>query len=169
MASSDVKGCETALREVRRRCAGGRLIAVDYTHPSAVNANVEFYSKNGLNFVMGTTGGDRSGRAGLCARLCAFVYFFNLHITAQSDPVVLIVFSARTVVGSHQWGINDCDRVCMYNMYVFVFHCLCVGSVYCVCGCMCMYVCDVYVCFIFMCVNVFFCFVFLLSTLDITI
>jgi len=35
------------------------FISVDYTHPSAVNENAEFYCSNGLNFVMGTTGGDR--------------------------------------------------------------------------------------------------------------
>ncbi|MCG6910789.1 MAG: dihydrodipicolinate reductase [Deltaproteobacteria bacterium] len=35
------------------------FIAVDYTHPSAVNENALFYAGNGLPFVMGTTGGDR--------------------------------------------------------------------------------------------------------------
>jgi 4-hydroxy-tetrahydrodipicolinate reductase len=35
-------------------------ISIDYTHPSAVNANADFYCKHGLNFVMGTTGGDRT-------------------------------------------------------------------------------------------------------------
>jgi len=35
------------------------FISVDYTHPSAVNSNAEFYCKNSLPFVMGTTGGDR--------------------------------------------------------------------------------------------------------------
>ncbi|MBW2410457.1 MAG: dihydrodipicolinate reductase [Deltaproteobacteria bacterium] len=35
------------------------FLSVDYTHPSAVNGNAEFYCKNGLHFVMGTTGGDR--------------------------------------------------------------------------------------------------------------
>jgi 4-hydroxy-tetrahydrodipicolinate reductase len=34
-------------------------IIVDYTQPEAVNRNVELYYKYGLNFVMGTTGGDR--------------------------------------------------------------------------------------------------------------
>lgn len=34
-------------------------ISVDYTHPSAVNSNAEFYCQNNLPFVMGTTGGDR--------------------------------------------------------------------------------------------------------------
>jgi len=35
------------------------LIAVDYTHPNAVNGNAEFYVKHKIPFVMGTTGGDR--------------------------------------------------------------------------------------------------------------
>ncbi len=35
------------------------LVAIDYTHPSAVNANALFYVENNLPFVMGTTGGDR--------------------------------------------------------------------------------------------------------------
>lgn len=37
----------------------GRFITIDFTHPSAVNANAAFYCKHGLPFVMGTTGGDR--------------------------------------------------------------------------------------------------------------
>lgn len=36
-----------------------RLLAIDYTHPSAVNANGRFYVKHNIPFVMGTTGGDR--------------------------------------------------------------------------------------------------------------
>ena len=36
-----------------------RFITVDYTHPSSVNENCEFYCRYGLPFVMGTTGGDR--------------------------------------------------------------------------------------------------------------
>lgn len=35
------------------------VLAVDYTHPSAVNSNAAFYAENRLPFVMGTTGGDR--------------------------------------------------------------------------------------------------------------
>lgn len=38
----------------------GIFLSVDYTHPSAVNTNAEFYCKYQLPFVMGTTGGDRS-------------------------------------------------------------------------------------------------------------
>ena len=36
------------------------FISVDYTHPSAVNPNADFYCGHGLPFVMGTTGGDRT-------------------------------------------------------------------------------------------------------------
>ena len=35
------------------------FISVDYTHPSAVNSNADFYCQYNLPFVMGTTGGDR--------------------------------------------------------------------------------------------------------------
>lgn len=35
------------------------LVCIDYTHPSAVNSNAEFYIKHKIPFVMGTTGGDR--------------------------------------------------------------------------------------------------------------
>jgi len=35
------------------------FISIDYTHPTAVNSNAEFYCKTVLPFVMGTTGGDR--------------------------------------------------------------------------------------------------------------
>jgi 4-hydroxy-tetrahydrodipicolinate reductase len=38
----------------------GAFLSVDYTHPSAVNANAAFYCKHQLPFVMGSTGGDRS-------------------------------------------------------------------------------------------------------------
>jgi 4-hydroxy-tetrahydrodipicolinate reductase len=37
----------------------GPFISVDYTHPTAVNANAAFYCQHQLPFVMGTTGGDR--------------------------------------------------------------------------------------------------------------
>jgi len=37
----------------------GPFVTVDYTHPTAVDANVAFYCANDLPFVMGTTGGNR--------------------------------------------------------------------------------------------------------------
>jgi len=37
----------------------GSLVCIDFTHPSAVNGNAEWYAEHQLPFVMGTTGGDR--------------------------------------------------------------------------------------------------------------
>lgn len=51
------------------------LIAVDYTHPTAVNRNAELYCQAGLSFVMGTTGGDRNLLAETVQRcdICAVI------------------------------------------------------------------------------------------------
>jgi 4-hydroxy-tetrahydrodipicolinate reductase len=43
------------------------LIVVDYTHPTAVNGNSEYYVSKKLPFVMGTTGGDRDALKELLA------------------------------------------------------------------------------------------------------
>lgn len=48
---------ETGMDTIQRRM--GDVISVDFTHPSAVNDNADFYCRRGLPFVMGTTGGDR--------------------------------------------------------------------------------------------------------------
>ncbi len=48
---------EARIAEVKARYPA--CICVDFTHPSAVNANAAFYCQQGLPFVMGTTGGDR--------------------------------------------------------------------------------------------------------------
>ena len=63
----DIEGQPIAL--IRPEDRGARIdgvktdypecICVDFTHPSAVNANAAFYCDQGLPFVMGTTGGDR--------------------------------------------------------------------------------------------------------------
>ncbi len=42
------------------KTAEGAFFSVDYTHPNAVNDNASFYCNNGIPFVMGTTGGDRT-------------------------------------------------------------------------------------------------------------
>jgi 4-hydroxy-tetrahydrodipicolinate reductase len=48
---------EELVQELKR--AHGSFISVDFTHPSSVNTNAEFYCAQELPFVMGTTGGDR--------------------------------------------------------------------------------------------------------------
>lgn len=51
------------------------FITVDYTHPTAVNDNVEFYCRHRLPFVMGTTGGDREAirKRVLDSDICAVI------------------------------------------------------------------------------------------------
>jgi 4-hydroxy-tetrahydrodipicolinate reductase len=61
------------------------FITVDYTHPTAVNANAELYNALGLPFVMGTTGGERS-------RLIESV-------TAAGTPAVIAPNMAKQIVG----------------------------------------------------------------------
>jgi len=48
---------DSQIKEIQLKYPG--LVAVDYTHPTAVNTNAKFYTQNGIPFVMGTTGGDR--------------------------------------------------------------------------------------------------------------
>jgi len=48
---------ETELNQIIEKHTS--FISIDYTHPTAVNTNAEFYCKNIFPFVMGTTGGDR--------------------------------------------------------------------------------------------------------------
>lgn len=58
--SSDEAEIEAAiLGGLREACGPKDLLAIDYTHPSAVNGNGRFYATHGVPFVMGTTGGDR--------------------------------------------------------------------------------------------------------------
>lgn len=45
------------INEIKKR--EGVFISIDYSHPSAVNSNADFFCSNSLPFVMGTTGGDR--------------------------------------------------------------------------------------------------------------
>jgi len=63
----------------------GPFLSVDFTHPSAVNPNAEFYCHAGLPFVMGTTGGDRQ-------RLVKTV-------TASSITAVIAPNMAKQIVG----------------------------------------------------------------------
>jgi len=65
--------------------AHGGFIAVDFTHPSAVNANAEFYCQFGIPFVMGTTGGDRE----------------KLQQTVSASPIAAVIAPnmAKQIVG----------------------------------------------------------------------
>lgn len=47
------------LEKTRSKFGDDAILAIDYTHPSAVNSNAKFYAEQKIPFVMGTTGGDR--------------------------------------------------------------------------------------------------------------
>ena len=63
----------------------GSFISVDFTHPTAVNDNAEFYCAQALPFVMGTTGGDRER-----LRRC---------VEASHIPAVIAPNMAKQIVG----------------------------------------------------------------------
>jgi 4-hydroxy-tetrahydrodipicolinate reductase len=63
----------------------GQFLSVDFTHPSAVNPNAEFYCRAGLPFVMGTTGGDRQKLVDT--------------VTASSITAVIAPNMAKQIVG----------------------------------------------------------------------
>ncbi|MCF8069165.1 MAG: dihydrodipicolinate reductase [Desulfobacterales bacterium] len=63
----------------------GDFICVDYTHPSAVNSNAEFYCANKIPFVMGTTGGDRDK--------------LNQSVCDSDIPAVIAPNMAKQIVG----------------------------------------------------------------------
>ena len=48
---------DAAMEEVKK--AHPDVIVIDFTHPTAVNPNADFYAKHKLPYIMGTTGGDR--------------------------------------------------------------------------------------------------------------
>ena len=61
------------------------FIAIDYTHPTAVNSNALFYTQNQIPFVMGTTGGDREQ--------------LELVVKNSSTPAVIAPNMAKQIVG----------------------------------------------------------------------
>ncbi len=63
----------------------GQFIIIDYTHPSAVNENMEFYIRHSIPFVMGTTGGDLS--------------LLNRMLSESSISAVIAPNMAKQIVG----------------------------------------------------------------------
>lgn len=74
---------ETAIQDIQQRFS--RFIAVDYTHPSAVNANARFYIRHQIPFVMGTTGGDRQA--------------LETEVSQGDTPAVIAPNMAKQIVG----------------------------------------------------------------------
>ena len=57
--SSNKEELVAMIEGTKTACGEKNVLAIDYTHPSAVNSNAQFYVEQKLPFVMGTTGGDR--------------------------------------------------------------------------------------------------------------
>lgn len=97
---------------------GVTLIAIDFTHPTAVNSNAELYTKLKLPFVMGTTGGDRealekcvsdSGTYALIApNMCKQIVALQAMMEYMSEQFPA-AFNGYTldIVESHQNGKAD--------------------------------------------------------------
>lgn len=94
------------------------LVAIDYTHPSAVNANADFYARHAIPFVMGTTGGDRealfqtvrqsSTSAVIAPNMAKQIVGFQamMAYAAQNFPGLFEGYSLR-IEESHQAGKAD--------------------------------------------------------------
>jgi len=104
------------INEIKKK--EGSFISIDYTHPSAVNSNAEFFCSNSLPFVMGTTGGDRKKLAetvfssGICAiispNMAKQIVGFQamMEYAAETFPDLFRGYSL-TVKESHQKGKAD--------------------------------------------------------------
>jgi 4-hydroxy-tetrahydrodipicolinate reductase len=77
------KDREQAVSAIKKN--SGPFISVDYALPEAVNSNAEFYCRNNLPFVMGTTGGDRN--------------LLTETVTASSICAVIAPNMAKQIVG----------------------------------------------------------------------
>ncbi len=94
------------------------FIAVDFTLPSAVNENAEFYCKNKIPFVMGTTGGNRESleetvkNSEICAviapNMAKQIVAFQamMKYAAENFPGVFSEYNVE-IIESHQKGKAD--------------------------------------------------------------
>ncbi|MCF8124722.1 MAG: dihydrodipicolinate reductase [Desulfotignum sp.] len=72
------------------------FIAIDYTHPSAVNTNAKFYTHHNIPFVMGTTGGDRKA--------------LEATVSRSRTPAVIAPNMAKQIVGFQAMMAFAADR-----------------------------------------------------------
>lgn len=107
---------QNIINEIKKR--EGSFISIDYTHPSAINSNAEFFCANSLPFVMGTTGGDRKKLAEtvLSSDICAIIspnmakqivgFQAMMEYAAKTFPDLFRGYSL-SVKESHQKGKAD--------------------------------------------------------------
>jgi 4-hydroxy-tetrahydrodipicolinate reductase len=119
---------ERTVNEIRAN--QGDFIVIDYTHPSAVNDNAEFYCLHNLPFVMGTTGGDRqslektvadsSNAAVIAPNMAKQIVGFQamMEHAAHSFPDLFKGYNL-TVRESHQKGKADTSGTAKAMVKVF--------------------------------------------------
>lgn len=102
---------QQAMERVQSEYPG--VLIIDYTLPSAVNTNAQFYCSNGVPFVMGTTGGDREklladvAEAGVHAIIApqmgkqVVAFQATMELMAQQFPGAFAGYNLQ-VVESHQ-------------------------------------------------------------------
>jgi 4-hydroxy-tetrahydrodipicolinate reductase len=94
------------------------FVAVDFSHPSAVLENAEFYCLHKIPFIMGTTGGDQKKLEEMVkqSETCAVIapnmakqvvtFLSMMQFAAQNSPDVFKDYTLR-IVESHQAGKAD--------------------------------------------------------------
>ncbi|MDM8554314.1 dihydrodipicolinate reductase [Desulfococcaceae bacterium HSG7] len=119
---------ERAINEIRAN--KGDFIVIDYTHPSAVNDNAEFYCLHNLPFVMGTTGGERqllektvsdsANAAVIAPNMAKQIVGFQamMEYAAESFPGLFEGYTL-TVRESHQKGKADTSGTAKAMVKVF--------------------------------------------------
>jgi 4-hydroxy-tetrahydrodipicolinate reductase len=81
------------------------FISVDYTHPSAVKDNADFYCRHNLPFVMGTTGGDRKEleERVKASETCAVI------APNMAAPIVSLMNFMDNYSKGHGWSLTHCE------------------------------------------------------------
>jgi len=74
---------EERIRQIKKD--HGQFISIDFTHPTAVNDNADFYTSHNLPFIMGTTGGDRKKLESV--------------VLSSSVPAIIAPNMAKQIVG----------------------------------------------------------------------
>jgi 4-hydroxy-tetrahydrodipicolinate reductase len=86
------------------------IVAIDYTHPSAVNKNGEWYVKNGVPFVMGTTGGEREKLVSHCnehTHFCVIAPNMGKQIVAMQKALEDLATSYPESFGGYQLSVVE--------------------------------------------------------------
>lgn len=83
---------------IKKWQARGDFIAVDFSHPSAVNDNAKFYCSHEIPFVMGTTGGDPTKLAEMVSQSK------NYAVIAPNMAKQIVAFQSMVEYAAHNFS-----------------------------------------------------------------